>query len=90
MTLDLYILDIAGNPIAVIDSYKSLIWTKRYYTCGDFEVCLSANTDLLNYLKIDNLIIRDNDDAVMIIEKIEITTDVENGDFFIISGLGEL
>ena len=84
--MDLYILDTTGNPVAVIDSYKSLIWTKRYYTCGDFELCLSANTDLLNYLKIDNLIIRDNDDTVMIIKKIEIITDVENGDFFIISG----
>lgn len=84
--MDLYILDTAGNPVAVIDSYKSLIWTKRYYTYSDFELYLSADNDLLNYLKSDNLIIRDNDDTVMIIERIEITTDVENGDFFIISG----
>lgn len=84
--MDLYILDSTYTQVAVIDSYKSLIWTKRYFTYGDFELYIPANKKLLPYLKPDNLVIREDDDSVMIIEKIVIQTDVENGDFFTVSG----
>ena len=84
--MDLYILNQSFEPLAIIDNYVSLIWIKRYYTCGDFELYMSADKNLLEYLKQDYFIIREDDDAIMVIEKIEITTDAENGDFFIISG----
>lgn len=84
--MDIYVMNTAGNIIAVIDNYRSLIWTKRYFTSGDFELYLCADKKLLDYLKIDNMLIRDNDDTVMIIEKIQITSDWENGDFLIVSG----
>lgn len=84
--MDVYVLNSSFIPIAVIDSYKSLIWTKRYYTCGDFELYIPANDDLLPYLQQDNFLIRDDDDSVMVIESLQIETDAENGDFFIVSG----
>lgn len=84
--MDLYILDSNLTPVAIVDNYKSLIWTTRYYTCGDFELYIPADNNLLEYIKQDYLIIREDDSTVMIIEKIEITTDAENGDFFIITG----
>lgn len=84
--MELYILNQELDIIGTIDSYKSLIWTKRYFTAGDFELYVPANMKLLEYLKIDNFIIRDDDDTAMIIEKIEIETSVENGDFIIVSG----
>jgi hypothetical protein len=70
----------------VIDSFSSLIWTKRYYTCGDFEICIPADDELLEFIKADYFIRREDDDTVMIIERLQIQTDVENGDYFIISG----
>ncbi|MBQ1859448.1 MAG: hypothetical protein II140_06285, partial [Paludibacteraceae bacterium] len=73
--MDIYVLNTAGNIIAVMDNYRSLIWTKRYFTSGDFELYLCADKKLLDYLKIDNMLMRDNDDTVMIIEKIQITSD---------------
>lgn len=84
--MDLYILDSSLAPIAIIDSYASLIWTKRYYSPGDFELYIPANKNLLNYLQMGNFIKREDDNTVMIIEKIQIKTDVENGDFFTITG----
>jgi hypothetical protein len=63
-----------------------LIWTKRYYHCGDFELYIPADDNLLQYLQPDYFITRDDDDSVMIIEKLEVQTDAENGDFFIVSG----
>ena len=73
-------------PVAVIDAFKSLIWTKRYYSWGDFELYIPADESLLPYLQKDNFLTRDDDDSVMIIESVNIQTDAENGDFFIITG----
>lgn len=84
--MDIYVLNKNLETVAIIDSYKSLIWTKRYYTYGDFEIYVPADKELLNYLKEDYFLVRDDDDRVMIIEKIEITTSIEEGDFFIVTG----
>lgn len=84
--MDLYVLNSSLNEIAIIDNYASLIWTKRYYSPGDFELYIPANKDLLTYLQMGNFIKREDDDSVMIIETIQIKTDVENGDYFTITG----
>lgn len=84
--MNVYILNSTYTPVAVIDAYKSLIWTKRYYTYGDFELYMPADDALLEYLKPGYFVTRDDDDSVMMIEKLQIKTDVENGDFFIVSG----
>ena len=36
--MELYLLDENFVAQSIIDNFKSLIWTKRYYTCGDFEL----------------------------------------------------
>ena len=65
--MDIYVLNKNLETVAIIDTYKSLIWTKRYYTYGDFELYVPADKELLNYLKEDYLLVRDDDDSVMII-----------------------
>lgn len=84
--MDIYVLDQTLTPIAVIDAYESLIWTTRYYTPGDFELYLPVDNNLLSILKIGNYLRRFDNDRIMIIEKIEITTDVENGNYLIVTG----
>ena len=84
--MELYILDKQRTPVAVVDAYTSLIWTTRYYTYGDFELCIPADKKYLDFLKRDYFVTRDDDDSVMLIEKIQIKTDTENGDLFIVSG----
>ena len=84
--MDLYILDSSLNEIAVIDNYTSLIWTRRYYSPGDFELYIAADKSLFEYLKIGSFIKREDDNSVMVIETIQIKTDVENGDYFTITG----
>jgi len=82
-----YLLDQELNAIRAIDSYKSYIWTSRYYAPGDFEMCLPASTDLLNIIKIGYFIIREDDyTRAMIVYSIEITTDIEEGNQIIIRG----
>lgn len=86
MSMEVYVLNKSFEMIGVIDVFKSLIWTKRYYTFGDFELYIPADSNVLQYIKPDYYLQRKDDDAVMIIEKLRIATDIENGDYFIVSG----
>ncbi len=84
--MDLYILDKSLTPIDIIDLYESIIWTKRYYTYGDFELYVPASVKMLNVLTQGNYIKRNDDDRVMIIKTIQVQTDVELGNYLIVKG----
>lgn len=84
--MDIYFLDSDLQERIVLDSFTSLIWTKRYYTYGDFELYLSASKELTDVINSCKYIMRDDDESVMIIENIQINTDVENGDYYTITG----
>lgn len=84
--MDLYIANTEFENIFVLDSYNSLIWTDRYNSYGDFEIYTNMNISLLEYLKQDYYIRRDDSEHVMIIEKILIKSDVEEGDKLTVSG----
>lgn len=84
--MEVYILNDQYQQVALIDCFQSLIWTKRYYGYGDFELYIPADEELLKYLQPDYFITRDDDDNVMLIERLQIITDAENGDYFIVSG----
>lgn len=84
--MDLYVMDKNFKTIAVIDEYTSIIWTRRYFECGDFELYLPATHELLDILKCNHYIYRKDCDTVMIIEAITITTNSESGNYFTVSG----
>lgn len=84
--MDIYFLDEHLKDYAVLDSFKSLIWTKRYYTYGEFELYVPASEDITAILDTCPYVMRDDDDTVMIIENVKISTDAENGDFYTIAG----
>lgn len=82
-----YLLDTDLNFVAPLEGYQSVIWTTRYYESGDFEFYIPAITEMLNLLKEDYYITRDDDfTQCMIIEGIRITTDVESGNYIIVTG----
>lgn len=83
---ELYLLDKNRKVKHIIDTYSSVIWAPRYNTIGDCEVVISASFENLRKIKESRYIVRDDDDMVCEIEKIEIKTDIENGDQFIIYG----
>lgn len=84
--MDIYVYNPELERVGLIDIYQSLIWTKRYYQAGDFELYVPASSELLETLQKDNMLVREDDDTIMIVEKIEITTDVETGNYIIASG----
>lgn len=84
--MDAYILDEQFQTIRLIDAYESFIWTDRYYAYGDFELYLPMNSELLPYLKLDNYIWLNESEHMMIIEKLYIESDPEQGNHLTVSG----
>ena len=91
---DLYILNEKFETHAIVDTYKSFIWTERYYEAGDFEIVVPASKQALEIFK-DGYYIEYPDltkdipgltPQVCVIEKREIATDVETGNVLTISG----
>ena len=84
--MDLMILDTNKDPLCVLDVYNSFIWTDRYFSYGDFELHASVSEELLACLKQDYYIVNANSEHVMIIEKLLINSDIENGNTITVSG----
>lgn len=88
---DVWILNESFQKIDLIDDYTSLIWSRRYYEVGDFELYVRVTDKNLRLLNVDlsttvRFIMRNDTKEVMRIEKIEISTDAEEGDFITASG----
>lgn len=72
--------------LAVIDDYSSLIWTKRYYATGDFELCVPVNQVNTGLFQKYYYVVRDDDDEVGIIEDIKIKKSDDGGELMIVTG----
>lgn len=85
--MDLMVLDEKFDSIDVFDEYESLIWTDRYNEAGDFEIYTIANISVINKLKQNRYLYNpDDEDHIMVIENIEISTDALNGNKFKVTG----
>lgn len=84
--MDLFVLDTEFNRLAIIDTYESLVWSERYYQCGDFELYTPVTSDILENIKQDYYLTRRDSDVTMIVETIQTSTDVEDGNYLTITG----
>ena len=77
------------SPAAVIDSFESLIWVRRYDTPGDFELYMPADKDIFALIKakIGYLILtREDEQDVMYVEYVKLTENEESGDYILLKG----
>ena len=81
---DIYVYDKNLNLLGIFDTYKSLIWAERYRAVGDCEVYFPAAAQ--EFFQIGNYIGVDDSDMLCRIDKIEIDTSAENGDYIIVTG----
>ena len=84
--MDLWIYSEDFELLGVVDTASSIIWANRFRQCGDFEIYVQASAAMLDLLQIDRIVARPGDEMACFIEKVEITTDEENGDFMTVSG----
>lgn len=84
--MSIYLLDTDFRRIRLIDEYISLIWTDRYNEAGDFELYLNASLENVKTFQIGMYLSSTSSEHMMIIETVEIKSDIEDGSKLIISG----
>lgn len=84
--MELYVLNRDFEIINYIDTFVSLEWVKRYFDTGDYVLNCVADMNIINSLQKRNYLVREDDERIMIIEKINITTSAENGNTVNVSG----
>ena len=84
--LVLHVYNSSLRYVAIIDQYKSLIWTDRFNECGDFELEIVYDPNVMSNLKLDYYCRIDYSNHWAVIEKIEYRTDIDSPPTVIITG----
>lgn len=84
--MDITVLNTDLDAISIVDTYESFIWTDRFWQYGDFELYTAMQDGLLEYIRQDYYLQSRDSEHVMIIEKIQIASDVEDGNHVTVTG----
>lgn len=84
--MNLFVLNEKLEIIDYIDSYISLEWNKKYNGAGDFVLSIGLTPERYKSLQKRNILARENDDRLMIIEAVTITTSAKDGDIIKATG----
>ena len=84
--MKLYVLNQDFEVIRYLDSFTSLEWVNRYYDTGDFVLVVPASAENVSDLRHRHYLVREDDEMIALIERIEIITDAEDGDYLRASG----
>lgn len=74
------------ESVAVIDDYKSFIWTDRYNEAGDFEIHVPIGNSIPEYYQNGFYVWNAESEHLMIMETFKIESDVEDGTYLVVSG----
>lgn len=84
--LEAMVLDKNFRNVFILDAYQSFIWTDKYQSYGDFEFYSSPTPEIIEFIQKDYYIwLRDSEHA-MIVDTIELNTDIDAGDNIRITG----
>jgi hypothetical protein len=84
--MELIVLNTTLARTKVLDVFRSLIWTDRYDSFGDFELLVDASVNAIQTLQEDFYLTLYESEHLMVIESVELKTDVENGNKFFVKG----
>lgn len=82
----MYILDANYEVKGIIDTFSDLLWVERYCGYGEFEITMPVNEEILKNCLLDDYVMIRESIKIMVVETIEINSDIENGDTLKISG----
>ncbi len=80
------IMNTSFERLALIDNYISFIWTTRYYSSGDFELCVSTSNHDPTMFQKGFYVVRDDDENTGVIEDLKISRNADGKEIMIISG----
>lgn len=84
--MELCVLNTEREAVSIVDVYESMIWTDRFYKCGDFELYTTMNSEIRNKLKKNYYLTNSDSEHAMIVEDFVIKSDAEDGNYITITG----
>ncbi len=81
-----YVLNQNFESIAKVTGFKSIMWVDRYNEPGEFEVYLPINKETFDNFKGDNYLWYSGSEHLMIIEDLEVNTDIAEYPILIAKG----
>lgn len=84
--MQIYVFNQNVELIDIIVDYNSVIWAQRYNAVGDCEIYLAATDKNIQKLRVGYYLGRPDDNMTCVIEKIEVKTDAENGNYLTATG----
>ena len=84
--MDVWVLNTDFEAVGIIDYYESLIWTERFAEAGDFELYLRSDSSVFDIVQQGYYLYLKGARMTMIVEQLEINTNVEDGNELIITG----
>lgn len=84
--MQVYVYNRNLELIKIVTRYNSVIWAQRYQEPGDCEIYLPATDENIRIFKIGYYLGRPDDNMVCRIEKIEVKTDAEDGNYLTVTG----
>lgn len=84
--MEIYVFNTNIELIHIIDNSTSLIWTRRYYKPGEFQLHLPLTEDNIKYLKRDNIIYKKDDKEAGYIETRQIELDEKGNETLLVKG----
>ena len=90
--MDIYLMDGLDGPSEIIDQFESVIWTVQYSDLGELQLVLPATDKNIDMIQTGLYLVRDFDckpneyQNVMLIDRTELSYDVEDGWRITVSG----
>ena len=80
-----YILNPDYEVVGMIDEAESILWRKKYNDIGEAEIYLPCDSAYIELLQRGYMLYRYDDDMLCKIETREIETDIEDGDYLLVT-----
>lgn len=84
--MELHVLNELFDTVEIIDVFESFNWTDRYNEAGDFELIVIASNEMISTIRTDYYLYFQQSEHLMIIEDVEILTDLEDGNRIKVTG----
>ncbi|MBU3216644.1 siphovirus ReqiPepy6 Gp37-like family protein [Clostridium estertheticum] len=84
--MDIYVFNRNLESIGMIDSFTSLIWTRRYYKSGEFELHCDLTPANLAFLSRENIIYKTGDIEAGVIKYRNLKQDAEGKEILVVKG----
>ena len=84
--MELYIYDADMNMLGIVEQITSLIWTRRYWDCGEFKLLVPFNDAHNRLLQAENIVIKHGDDEAAEILYTNISKNLEGYEVIEVQG----